>query len=103
MSKFQDNDDIQDVLNRRCSRCQSVKIAGLPLVFFQNFSRFLKIRIFKSIFSNLRLKIVLKNLKTLKRYCKGSLNMFLNKKIFDDDKKKLSMGKIFCVNGKFYY
>ena len=58
----------------------------------KNFSRFLKIRIFRSIFSSLRLKTVLNSIKTLKIYCKATLNMFFNKENFDDDKKNLSIG-----------
>ena len=63
--------------------------------FFENFSRFLKIRIFEFNFSSLRLKIVLNSIKTLNRYCKGKpilLNMYLNKNNFEDDKKNLSIG-----------
>ena len=45
---------------------------------------------------------MLNTIKTLKRYCKASLNMFfIKKKNFDDDKKKLSIGQNFCVKAKF--
>ena len=30
---------------------------------------------------------MLNSIKTLKRYCKVTLNVFFNKKFFDDDKK----------------
>ena len=57
---------------------------------FPNFFQILKVRIFESIFSlmlSLRLKIVLNRTKTLKRYCKATLNVFFKK-------KKLIMTKI---------
>ena len=59
----------------------------LPLVF----SRFLKLRFFKSIFSlklSLRLKHKIKSIKSSKRYCKATLNVF--KKI-DDEKNVIYM------------
>ena len=34
------------------------------------------------------------SIKTLRRYCKVTLNVFFNKKIFDDDKKKI----IYMIN-----
>ena len=39
-------------------------------------------------------------------YCKAYLNIFLSKKIFSDDKKKLSITitqQIYCFKLKFYY
>ena len=45
---------------------------------FTNFSQ--KIRIFGSIFSSLKLKTALKDIKTLKRYCKATLTVFFNEK-----------------------
>ena len=80
-------------------------------LFFQKFfqasqisSRFLKVHIFGYIFSfnvSLRLKTILSGIKTLKRYCKATLNVFLRKKIFDDD-KKIHLHDNFCVISKFY-
>ena len=74
------------------------KILGLPLVFakffpsFSNFFKDFKVHIFGSIFSlkfSLRLKTVLARIKTLKRYCKATLNMFFFiKKILMKTKKK---------------
>ena len=60
-------------------------LTGLPLIFSKifRFSKFilsfLKVLIFGSIFSlklSLRLETVLNSIKTLKRYCKATLNMF---------------------------
>ena len=71
---------------------------GCHLVFynffqgFLNFFKVLKVHIFRSIFSlklGLRLKTMLNIIKTLKRYCKATLNVF--KKNLGDDKKKLSI------------
>ena len=77
---------------------------------FQISSRFLKKRTFRLIFGptfslklSFWLKTVLNSIKTLKRYCKVTLNIFLVKKKIYDDKKKLSTGQIFCVKAKFYY
>ena len=61
---------------------------------FLIFSRFLKVHTLGSIFSlklNLRLKTVLNSIKILKRYCKATLYVFLNKKISMITKKKLSI------------
>ena len=54
---------------------------------FQNPSRFLKPRIFGSIFIKLKVKSVLDSIKRFRRYCKVTLNMFFNKNIFVDEKK----------------
>ena len=54
------------------------------MVFFLIFPGFLlKVFIFWTIFSlklSLRLKTMLSSIKTLKRYCKATLNVFFNKK-----------------------
>ena len=69
--------------------------------FFQVFlisSRFLKVHIFVSIFSlklSLKLETVLTSIKTLKRWCRATLNMFLVKKVFDVTKKIYLYGRFF--------
>ena len=64
----------------------SAVINRVATQFFKKFFRFLKIRIFGSIFSSLKLKTVLNSINTLKRYCKATLNMFFYKqKIFPID------------------
>ena len=53
--------------------------------FFKCFSRFLKVHIFGSIFSFKLISIketVLNRIKTFKRFCKVTLNVFFNKKNF---------------------
>ena len=66
----------------------SLKHEGLSLVIskffpgFLNFFQVLKIHIYWSIFSSLRLKTVLNSIKSLKRYSKASFNTFFNKKYF---------------------
>ena len=62
----------------------------LSNVFSKFSSGFLKVHIFGYIFSlklSLRLRTVLNSIKTLKKYCKATLNVFLNIKKFKDDKK----------------
>ena len=49
---------------------------------FSNFFQVLKNTHFWSIFISLRLKTVLVSIKTLKKYCKTTLNMFSNTKKF---------------------
>ena len=65
--------------------------SGLPLVFSKKFSgiqisfRFLKVHIFGTIFNlklSLMYKTVLNSIKTLKKYCKVTLNLYFNKKKF---------------------
>ena len=59
------------------------------------FSRFLKVFIFGFIFSlkiSLRLKTMITSIKTLKKYCKGTFNVFKKKKKIDDDNKFLTIG-----------
>ena len=66
---------------------------------FQDSSRFLKVRIFGSIFSlklNLRLKTKLKSIKTLNNYYKATLTVFFNKKKFDDEKKNIYRIDFLC-------
>ena len=41
------------------------------------------------------------SIKILMRYCKATLNVFLSKKIFDDDKKFYLHDKFFVSNQKF--
>ena len=64
-------------------------MTGLPLVFskffkvFQISSTVLKVKTFGSIFSlklSLRYETVLNSIKTLKRYCKATSNVFFIKK-----------------------
>ena len=57
------------------------------LQIFKIFSRFLKLHDLGSNFNLkcLRLKIVLNSITTLKRHLQASLNVFFNKKVFDDD------------------
>ena len=44
---------------------------------------------------------MLNSIKTLKRYCKATLNMFFNKKIFDDDKSFYLYDRFFESNQNF--
>ena len=44
---------------------------------------------------------MLNNIKTLKRYCKATLNMFLIKKIYDDDKIFYLYDRFFESNRNF--
>ena len=44
---------------------------------------------------SLRFKTMVNSIKTLKRYCKATLNVFFKKKKIDDDKK-------FNLNDKFF-
>ena len=78
-------------------------LSGSPLVFsqffqgFPNFFQVFKSTYFRSIFSlklSLRLKTMLNSIKTLKRYCKATLNIFFNK-------KKLMMTKKIYLNDRF--
>ena len=43
---------------------------------------------------------VLNSIKTLKRHCKVTLNVF--KKVFDDDIEYYLYGSFFCLKSKFY-
>ena len=44
---------------------------------------------------------MLNSIKTLKRYYKVTLNVFFNKKTFDDDKKSYLYDKFFVSNQNF--
>ena len=68
--------------------------SGLPNIFgkffpgFQNFLKFLKVHIFRSIFSSklsLRYETVLNSIKTPNKYYKATLYTFYNKKKFDEN------------------
>ena len=41
---------------------------------------------------------MLNSIKTLKKYCKATLNEFLRKKLFDDEKKNYLHDKFFVSN-----
>ena len=60
-------------------------------IFFSGFPNFFKV--FKSTHfwtkAKFNVKTVLNTIKNIERYCKVTLNVFYNKKIFDDDKKIL--------------
>ena len=71
---------------------------------FDKFSPVLKVHIFGSIFSlklSLRKKTVLNSIKTLKRYCKATSNVFFNKLFFGDDKQIFPYGRFFVSNQNF--
>ena len=44
---------------------------------------------------------MLNSIKTFKRYCKATLNVFFKIKIFDDDKKFYLLDKFFVSNRNF--
>ena len=61
-------------------------------------SRFLRVHIFRFIFSlklSLRFEIMLNSIKTLKRYCKATLNVFFYKKM-------LKMTENFHLYGRYF-
>ena len=72
-------------------------------IFFSGFPNFFKV--FKSTHfwtkAKFNVKTVLNTIKNIERYCKVTLNVFYNKKIFDDDKKISFIWKIFVSNRIF--
>ena len=68
--------------------------------------KILQVHVFRSIFNlkiSLNYKTLLNSTTKLKGYSKANLNVFFNKRLFDDDKKKLLKWYTFCFKLKFYY